>query len=1366
MGRDSIRVQASGERAVGAGGDVYAAATGDHGSATYIHSQVNNFGSGVTAVPVDEAVRDPRTVFDNVLGGGFTGRRWVIDRIDEFIDSRRSGYLWIEADAGMGKSALAAHLVRERGWFGHFVRYTRGETVRVALQNLAGQLIRHYELWDLAPEGQLPERRFTPEGFVAVLDRAAEAQHARDENGRIVLVVDGADEADRQPGSLPWGLPRLLPPGVFVIGTYRTGSPPENSDPSSGLLRIDAHDERNRSDLIAYLEVRTREDGMEARLAEVGVTVAEFISQVAARSGGVWIYVRYVLEAMWLDRPSSGGLDDLPYGLWSYYASHLRDWRGDEHWRDGLLPVLATLAAAGEPLSAETLAALAGAPEDLTREWCQSRLRPFLSTTAGTPRRFEIYHASLREILTGATPALAAARPDEQLSWAEVLGPATTAAHARIGDWYLTRFGGLDGDLEILAGDPALAEDDDGYALRHLTGHLAQAGRWADLHRMLRAERPAGQGRQVNVWFAAHDRADTLDAYLDDITRARDECRRRTDRALADHRPAAALAEEIHYTLVASSLTSLTDKVPAALLHHLVAQHIWRLPRALAFARRLTSHQTRAHALSSLIPLMPAEGQREAIEAALHAVSGVASDHFRGRELVRMVASMPAGHWPAVAGEVRGIAAGLENPQARAGTFTDLVQYVPPADHVGMVRSAQLAAERISHPAARAQALTGVIEWLPQHLRADAVERAWRAVVSIPDDRYGSWARAMAELLEHLPAGSRSLLAVSVLSAAHRLRDSSRVRALRLVARHLPAARGQEVLARALNDATAIVNKNARVRELADLAPSLPPGQGEKVMDIVLREAAGAVTDPDTLLDRTRLLQHLPAEHLPTVLEQLVEELDKPGSSYARAQMLPELLDLLSPEHRRAATERLLAEAGAIDQRHLDAGAVTDLIGHTAPSHQLDLAGRVVAVMAGVDSGYLQVRTLKALMENVSPEHRRAVAEMCLDAAESISSPSSRVETLAAAARHLPEQRRESLLDQVLDMIDAITDVPLRSYALGRLLSSQALFWGDLREGRTRELLEGTLADAIALPDGYDRAGSLARLLASLPEERRNALADQALEAISDERTPGLLLIDPSLFDRMVLLGIEDPGLLETTAEAGVLRRRGTMRRRARFRADLVPYLSAERRRTILRRAWCEADGIPWPEDRAKLLDKLRTVMDRESVAAPRLFATGPVYELEHPERSLEKALSAPPEWRAERLLKVIDRLPAERRTAVAEQAWDASAAMTDVLKRAEVVVKLIPHLPGRLLAPVLAFVTVQHHPFGVPELVGRAGETIAIDTPTSYVAFLRAATQRLSRSDHLFVLRNAAPVLARLGGPDVIRRISDSVLVVGRWWP
>lgn len=51
----------------------------------------------------------------------------MIRQIEEFLRARNSGYLWIEAEAGMGKSALAAFLVRERGWFHHFVRYSRGK---------------------------------------------------------------------------------------------------------------------------------------------------------------------------------------------------------------------------------------------------------------------------------------------------------------------------------------------------------------------------------------------------------------------------------------------------------------------------------------------------------------------------------------------------------------------------------------------------------------------------------------------------------------------------------------------------------------------------------------------------------------------------------------------------------------------------------------------------------------------------------------------------------------------------------------------------------------------------------------------------------------------------------------------------------------------------------------------------------------------------------------------------------------------------------------------------------------------------------------------------------------------------------------
>ncbi len=55
--------------------------------------------------------------------------------------------------------------------------------------------------------------------------------------------------------------------------------------------------------------------------------------------------------------------------------------------------------------------------------------------------------------------------------------------------------------------------------------------------------------RAVNVWFAAHDHADCLVAYLDDLARARDISAIATDEALASHQTAPAMGVEIRYAL-------------------------------------------------------------------------------------------------------------------------------------------------------------------------------------------------------------------------------------------------------------------------------------------------------------------------------------------------------------------------------------------------------------------------------------------------------------------------------------------------------------------------------------------------------------------------------------------------------------------------------------------------------------------------------------------------------------------------------------------------------------------------------------------------------------------------------------------------
>jgi hypothetical protein len=71
----------------------------------------------------------------------FAGREWLTREIDEFLRTYASGYFVIQGAAGIGKSAFAAWLARERSYAVHFVRLARGRNdTSAALSNLAVQL--------------------------------------------------------------------------------------------------------------------------------------------------------------------------------------------------------------------------------------------------------------------------------------------------------------------------------------------------------------------------------------------------------------------------------------------------------------------------------------------------------------------------------------------------------------------------------------------------------------------------------------------------------------------------------------------------------------------------------------------------------------------------------------------------------------------------------------------------------------------------------------------------------------------------------------------------------------------------------------------------------------------------------------------------------------------------------------------------------------------------------------------------------------------------------------------------------------------------------------------------------------------------
>jgi hypothetical protein len=390
-------------------------------------------------VPLAVAIRDSRSLFGAREIGEFTGRDWLLSEIDDFMASNACGYVMVEADAGVGKTALAAWLASTRGYVSHFCRYSGGRRTREALQNLSAQLIRDGGLAEHAPRGILPGWASDPQGFYFLLGTAAVAKQQR-----LVLVIDGLDEAEQPAGGLPLGLPAILPDGVFVVGTYRTGYPLPRPDCPVLDVRIARDDPRNHADINDYLMRIAREEKLSGSLADAGISTGRFTGLLAERCSGVWVYLRYVLEELRLGLRSFESIGELPTGLWNYYIEQVRRWQRCNGWNSELLPLLATLGVAGEPLTAVALSQLAGIPDvGAVRRGCDQVFRPLLSCQPGdgTSTRYEIYHNSFRDVIKGfrePTPdKSSSSRPYSVQALADELRHASTTAHGRIADAYL-----------------------------------------------------------------------------------------------------------------------------------------------------------------------------------------------------------------------------------------------------------------------------------------------------------------------------------------------------------------------------------------------------------------------------------------------------------------------------------------------------------------------------------------------------------------------------------------------------------------------------------------------------------------------------------------------------------------------------------------------------------------------------------------------------------------------------------------------------------------------------------------------------------------------------------------------------------------
>jgi len=1074
-----------------------------------VNIQFNEY-RGVSLVPVSVAARNPQAVFTAAGLNRFAGRGWLTGEIDRFITANPCGYVFVEAEAGLGKTAFAARLVQQREYVSHFSRYAGGRLVRVALQNLSAQLITSFGLEELAPGGMLPEWAQDPGGFERLLGIAA--ARARQDSRNLVLVVDGLDEAEPSGESLPFGLPGLLPDGVFVVATYRAGRSPGRPDAPAVTIRISKDDPRNRGDISAFLAGAAAEEVLAARLADAGIVPAEFTGVLAERCDGVWVYLRYVVDEVRIGLRPPDAVADLPTGLREYYADQIRRWQRDPAWDSGLLPLAATLAVAGEPLPAATLARLAGGLDPVkVRRWCDFTFRPLLNVTqfpaAGLPLRYEVYHASFREVLKAHHgPPGPDGQPSEAAALAGELAQASLAAHDRIADTYLTRFGGFDSGLAGLAGNPGAGGADGGYPLRHLARHLQHAGRPADLHQLLAASHPASGDRHVNTWFAAHDHAGSIISYLDDLARASGDSALATAQALRNHRPAASVGMEIRYALMAASITSRTASIPASLLEQVIRAGVWAPAQGLDHARRLTDPRDRFNALVTVHPHVDADKQPGIVAEALAAATAIHEGHLRAEALGSLVPHLPAAEREAVLAQALAAATASPYDSSRAQALGSLVPHLPAAEREAVLAQALAAATASTDNSSRAQVLVSLAPHLPAAEREAVLAQALAAATASTDN--SSRAQVLVSLAPHLPAAEREAGLGQALAAATAIPyHSKRAEALSSLAPHLPA----DLMPQALAAATAITDDYYREQALVSLAPHLPAAEREAVLAQALAAATAITDNYSRAMLLLSLVPHLPADLMPQALAAATAITD----SYYREEVLGSLASHLPAAEREAVLAQALAAATAIPYPSKRAQALSSL----APYLPADLMPQALAAATFIRDDYSRAEALGNLSPHLPAAERKAVLAQALATATAITDNYSRAQLLVSLVPHLPAAEREAVLAQALATAIAVTDNSSRAWVLGRLSPH-------LPAAGQEAVLAQALAAATAITDDSKRTQILGSLAPYLPAN----LLTHALAAVSKTwAVPLVALVERG---RSVLSPDEDSEWLELLRNA------------------------------------------------------------------------------------------------------------------------------------------------------------------------------------------------------------------------------------------
>lgn len=385
----------------------------------------------------------------------FTGREWVLSDVRKWLANPKKRILWITAEPGVGKSALAAWLGEQLPEVAasHYFSWNHDDRrdAKTALKSIAYQLttcIPGYER-HLEPTKVDSASALLRDLLVDPLLKLARP------NNSVVIVIDALDEATQSGRNdlaeaigLQFG---RTPSWLRFIITSR----PHDSAVNGPLQALDpwmleADREENIDDLRAYLLRELKAFVVNALRLE------DAVEEIIKKSEGLFLYAHWVCDELDQGRLSLERLDEFPRGLAGIYWQFFRRSFPDiDEYLSLDVPVLQAICAAREPLEKGSLQALF--------EWNSSdypkRMNRLGSLFPTIGDRVRAFHKSIFDWLT-----------DEKRSFQYFVD--MQEGHSRLANlgWKQYQLG---------------VDKMHRYSIIHLATHLAACGRTADLLKLL-----------------------------------------------------------------------------------------------------------------------------------------------------------------------------------------------------------------------------------------------------------------------------------------------------------------------------------------------------------------------------------------------------------------------------------------------------------------------------------------------------------------------------------------------------------------------------------------------------------------------------------------------------------------------------------------------------------------------------------------------------------------------------------------------------------------------------------------------------------------------------------------------------------------